>query len=116
MKGKLVAGFRRLFMYYWPAKKDLIKWNRIKKDGVFKLQCAKCLEWFREKDIQVDHITPVGKQPDLNSKSVSEYVGKLFINIDGLQILCRDCHFEKTKIDRKEIKNAKQNNNQVPKL
>ena len=48
--------------------------------------CVECLKLgkYNGKDLQVDHITPVEKRPDL------------MFDTDNLQTLCRSCHGKKT--------------------
>ena len=62
-------------------------------------KCANCSGIFRRKNIQVDHIIAVGKFIDFN-----QYIERLFCDAKGLRVLCRECHKEKTKQDRKKMK------------
>lgn len=65
----------------------------------FEYQCNECKQWFPEKNINVDHITPAGS---LNSYSdLPGFVERLFCEIDNLQCLCSKCHDQKTKQERK---------------
>jgi len=68
-------------------------------------QCNKCKNWFPDKKINVDHIIPAGTLKCAND--LPEFVEKLFCEIDGLQILCTDCHDNKTIKDNINIKNKK---------
>lgn len=62
-------------------------------------QCNKCKKWFPAKKVNVDHIIPVGT---LKCKEdLPGFVDRLFIEVDGLQVLCDKCHDEKTKSERK---------------
>lgn len=64
----------------------------------FEYQCNICKKWFPEKQINIDHIVPAGA---LNcSEDLSGFVERLFVEVDGLQILCIDCHDKKTKEER----------------
>ncbi len=58
-------------------------------------ECAGCGHWFKSTEVQVDHIEPCG-----SLKSFSEmatFAERLFIEVDGLQVLCKDgCHGKKT--------------------
>jgi len=46
--------------------------------------------------VQVDHIIPAGT----SLKGWDEFIDKLFIGEDGMQILCKPCHKVKTKKER----------------
>lgn len=46
----------------------------------------------RSKDVQVDHIEPIG-----NIENWDSYIEKLFCPASNLQVLCQDCHKIKTK-------------------
>lgn len=70
----------------------------------WEFQCNKCKEWFSDKQVNVDHIIPVGS---LNCKEdLPNFVERLFCEIDSLQVLCEDCHTTKTKEDIKNIRNG----------
>lgn len=61
----------------------------------YEYQCNVCKEWFKDKDVNVDHIIPCGS---LNSfADLPGFVERLFIESDGLQVICSGCHNEKTK-------------------
>ena len=62
-------------------------------------KCARCNNTFRKKDIQVDHIKPVGR-----FISFDKYIERLFCDTNGLQILCFRCHKLKTASDKKSFK------------
>lgn len=64
--------------------------------GIYK--CAKCLKSTRRKDINVDHIIPVGK-----FSTFDLYIERLFCDTSGLRVLCKSCHKVKTKADVKKM-------------
>ena len=65
----------------------------------FEYQCASCQNWFAEKNINVDHISPAGS---LNcAQDLPGFVERLFCEQDNLQVLCTACHDVKTKLDKK---------------
>lgn len=73
-------------------------------------RCAACGELFKDRDIQVDHITPIGYFP-LWADSLPEFlvrllvwVLRLFCDIDNLQVLCKPCHKKKTKKDLENVR------------
>jgi len=64
----------------------------------FEYQCATCKQWFQEKKINVDHISPAGS---LNcAADLPGFVERLFCEQDNLQVLCEKCHDVKTKIEK----------------
>jgi hypothetical protein len=71
----------------------------------YKYQCNKCEQWFREEDIEIDHIEEVGSF----SGDFNDYIAKLYCAQDNLQKLCISCHSIKTignarlRYSRKEI-------------
>ena len=65
-------------------------------------RCAKCGKDYIRKKVQVDHIIPVG-----TAKNMDEYVELLYCDVEGLQVLCLECHKDKTKNDKETIKKLK---------
>lgn len=68
----------------------------------FEYQCNECKNWFPEKEVNVDHIVPAGTLTSVNDLPL--FVERLFVEIDGLQVLCKNCHNLKTKNERKILK------------
>lgn len=64
----------------------------------FEYQCNQCKNWFPDKKVAVDHIIPAGELNDFND--IPGFVQRLFCEIDGLQVLCENCHSMKTKEER----------------
>ena len=64
----------------------------------FEYQCKYCEQWFPEKRVNVDHITPAGTLR--TATDLPGFVERLFCEIDGLQVLCNNCHDEKTKLEK----------------
>ena len=92
---------RRMFMRWPPkyqaledAKRDFAGKGRQK----FEYQCASCKEWFKQKDVDVDHIEPAGSL--LSFDDLPMFVNKLLPPKEGLQVLCKPCHKLKTKEER----------------
>lgn len=85
---------------FWPPIALCRKNARRKHEGSgkklkYEYQCSICKNWFFIQDIEVDHIIPVGS---LNCASdLPGFVERLFVEVDGLQVLCKKCHLEKTK-------------------
>lgn len=80
---------------YWYAMKEAEATARVSR-GLYK--CAMCLELFKRKEIQRDHIQPVvstnGEKNDFNT-----YIETLFCEPENIQILCKPCHLSKSQIE-----------------
>lgn len=59
--------------------------------------CAKCKKEFTSKDVQVDHIKPIGFD-----KTWDQFIDKLFCEKENLQVLCVPCHKKKSKEEQKK--------------
>jgi 5-methylcytosine-specific restriction endonuclease McrA len=64
----------------------------------FEYQCNICKNWFPEKNINVDHIIPAGSLNCAND--LPAFVERLFVEVEGLQLLCSTCHDKKTKQEK----------------
>lgn len=81
------------------ARRDYVGPNKKQK---YEYQCSECKAWFMEKEIQVDHIIPVG-----SLKCAEDLIGvveRLFCESEGLQVLCGACHSLKTVGDLEDIR------------
>lgn len=103
----LRAGARR-----WPPKYETLKAAQTekkinKKSGRLAQHflCGCCGGEFTSKDVQVDHIKPV-VDPTKGFKSWDSFVENLFCESNNLQVLCLDCHRQKTYQEKLEKKNA----------
>lgn len=65
----------------------------------WEFQCNHCNEWFKSKEIQVDHIKPAGSLK--RYEDLPAFVSTLFCSKDNLQVLCKECHNIKTQEERK---------------
>jgi 5-methylcytosine-specific restriction endonuclease McrA len=99
------SALRRAWVNY-PPKREFEKRNRRPYTGSDKrtkweYQCNNCKQWFKRKDVQVDHIKDVGtlrKKEDLPG-----FVERLFFVEDkDLQFLCSECHKAKNNKNRKQ--------------
>jgi hypothetical protein len=68
----------------------------------FEYQCKECNNWFPEKEIAVDHIVPAGELNDFND--LPDFCKRLFCEVDGLQVLCNNCHTIKTQLEKENRK------------
>lgn len=71
----------------------------------FEYQCNECKDWFPEKQVNVDHIIPAGTLTTL--KDLPGFVERLFVEVDGLQVLCKSCHSKKTLNEKRTKKTDK---------
>lgn len=74
----------------------------------YEYQCANCKKFYKGTQICVDHIIPVGSLT--KSYDLPHFVETLFCEIDNLQVLCIDCHDQKSLIDNKNTKDNKNGN------
>lgn len=101
---------RKRFRYWIPATRAKIKSRREYSGPLrrqkWEYQCNSCKQFYPEKEINIDHIIPVG-----SLKGPEDLVG--FIerllpeSEDAFQVLCKSCHKEKTLIDNKKMKEEK---------
>lgn len=74
-------------------------------------QCAMCLKWFPKKTkksnigVELDHIIPIGGLSSLDK--LKQWVLNAFVETDGYQKLCVNCHLKKTNEERAHLKTAK---------
>lgn len=74
------------------------KYSGPNKRQKFEYQCNCCKKWFPEKDINVDHIIPAGSLNCAND--LPAFVERLFCEVQGLQVLCSECHNIKTQKEK----------------
>ena len=60
-------------------------------------QCSICENWFKTKEVEVDHIIPAGSFTEL--EHLPEYCARLFCAVDNLRVLCKKCHLKVTNGD-----------------
>lgn len=89
---KPVAECKKLARRVYKGKNKSQKWE---------YQCSHCREWFMEKEIAVDHKIEAGSLTC--GDDLKGFVERLFVEVDGLQILCNkrldgkeSCHKIKT--------------------
>ena len=98
MEKKLVNYIKGLLRRAWGRSFQRQSALKSAKVSYGKYKCAKCRKIFRRKNIQVDHIIPVGRFKDFDT-----YIEKLFVEPIKLQVLCLGCHSIKTKKDIKSF-------------
>ena len=67
----------------------------------WEFQCKECTEWFPDKEVQIDHIVPVG-----SLRCAEDLIGfvERLTPEDGFQVLCVPCHQIKTNAEREAKK------------
>lgn len=91
----------------WKPRTDAIIAARRKYTGPNKMQkyecqCAICLDWFKQKDIAVDHY-PKEAGSILSVADIGPFAERLFSEVDNLRILCNFCHRKHTLSSSKGI-------------
>jgi 5-methylcytosine-specific restriction endonuclease McrA len=90
---KIVAAIRKVWRYS-PERRACLDAARDPHEKKL-VQCAKCLEYFNEKLVTVDHIEPC--VPVTGFVSYDAFIKALKEN--STQILCEECHSVKTKAE-----------------
>lgn len=85
---RIRSAIRMVWHWSWPRK--LCANRALGKDGFSK--CEKCKK--RAPKVFIDHIVPVGNVD-------AGFIVRLWCPSNGLQALCKKCHDEKTKEERK---------------
>lgn len=82
----------------WPPKHNKKKEQRRKSNNPklrWEYQCESCLEWFRDKEVEVNHIEEVGSLKKFDD--LPRFVERLYVSERYLELLCVPCHQKKTK-------------------
>ena len=99
--GMVRSVLRRGFRYWKPIQRAKasarIVYNGENKRRKWSYICAKCGGEFDAKGVQVDHIKPVGSLRCLDD--LPQFVANLTQEY-GYQVLCKECHKEKTNKER----------------
>ena len=102
LKKFLIWGLRKL-SYRTPMRWEVLK--AAKRVGN-EYNCAMCKKYFERKQVQVDHKEPI-IDPTTGFTSWDTYINNLFVSSDGLQVLCRPCHKDKTSKENSKRKKEK---------
>jgi len=110
-RSTIVAGLRKASMY-WKPKTQAIKnarngylvnplTHRENNAG----KCESCCNRFLEKELKADHINPVVPVEGFDNNTFlgvnwTEYIKRMFVEVEGYQVLCKECHYIKTKKER----------------
>jgi len=105
--GKIRSALRSLTRYTWQPKKTALKNAQCiaysGKRKVMLYKCAVCAGLYKAKEVEVDHIIPVG-----SLKSYTDLAGfceRLFVEDPALlRVVCEACHQEITNKSRTDSK------------
>jgi len=96
----------------WPAKFEVLsnakqgkKINESTGRMAEHYQCNVCKKSFAGKDVEVDHINPI--VPISGFISWDSFIDNLFCKLSNLQVICKDCHKKKSKLENEERKRIK---------
>lgn len=103
--GKIRSALRNAFKWWLPMKVALKNAERKSQSSNKRLKyeyhCAKCDNWFPRKEVQIDHKEGCGSLNTVHD--IPEFIIKLTAeDPDAFQILCKECHKEKTQDERKQ--------------
>lgn len=91
--------FRRLSMR-WPPRNEAMRRARIAPNTYV---CNACKGHFRNKDVQADHISPVVPvNRTHHDLTLDELAARLFVPVEEYQVLCVDCHAEKSSFENEQ--------------
>lgn|ERR1035437_460156 len=109
LKRFLIPLLRRKSLYY-PERNRALQLSRIDR-GLFR--CQNCQQGFGRKEVHVDHIQSVVSVKD-GWTTWDNYINRLFVPAEQLQVLCIACHSSKTlieqelrQINKKKVKKTK---------
>lgn len=107
----IMSAIKRCFSRSPNHREALLKAKCPRKKGPrggARYRCVECKKDFASKDVQVDHIAPVVPIGTL-SKDMSwdEMVARIFCSVSNLQVLCKECHKEKSKEENAERRSLK---------
>ena len=95
LKGYIFGSLRKIWRWY-PERRLALQLaavlGTVAKDSY---SCAKCDNIFNKKLIQVDHIDPV-INPATGFTTWDNYIERLFVKAEKLQVLCKECHKNKS--------------------
>ena len=94
----IMAGIRRAFLIHPYRLRAL---ENAKKYGN-KYTCNDCYHQFERSQVTTDHIEQVG-----SFSSWDEFIERVFVTPDKLQVLCIRCHKKKTKKEMKKLRDKK---------
>jgi len=102
-KFNFVKNALRIATYKWPYFSKALARQRLER-GLY--QCESCKGAFGPKQINRDHIEPVVAVTGWSGWT--DYINRLFVKSDGIQILCISCHENKSLVENQMRKKYNQ--------
>ena len=108
-RGYIISALRKASMW-WKPKQEVLGEARVERG---KYKCAACWEvwpkslpplpWKKRKrnNAQLDHIVPV-IDPLKWFESYDKWIERCFVEKEWWQVLCRECHYNKTQEEKKQ--------------
>lgn len=95
------SGLRQMSKRWPPTTRLIWNANRRAYKGPNKRQkweflCSSCGGWFIRRDMHCDHIVECGTLKSFSD--IATFAERLFCEVDGLRIVCEDCHEERHKL------------------
>lgn len=82
--------------YRWKPRDEAIRNSRVAR-GFYK--CAHCnVDTFKRQEVELDHVHPV-ISIESGFTNWDDFITRLFVQADGFQVLCKNCHMAKTMIE-----------------
>ena len=102
--GAIRSALRSKFKWWKPMREAKERARRAYKgDGrqKWEYQCNDCKKWYKDKEVQVDHVVPCGSLRCM--EDIAPFIERMCCErVDAYQVLCKPCHQKKTNIERKK--------------
>lgn len=101
--GFIRSSLRRASMRWAPLVKHVYERSRRENQSgnkrlKWEFRCSGCGRWYPRKEIEADHIVPVGSLT--SAEDLPGFVSRLFCEVEGLRLLCKGCHARRTARDK----------------
>lgn len=106
-RGMIVGCIKRVFSRSNKAiqARQKARSDKTGSRGGARYTCAVCGKSLPANGVQVDHISPVVPlYTTVQSMDISVLLQRLWCDDKNLQVLCKECHLRKSKLERKERK------------
>jgi hypothetical protein len=90
------SALRQKWLRYPPRYQVLAACSRRVEGKRHKVEhkCDMCNKWHKKADVEVDHIVACGSFTKF--EDLGGFAERMFCEPDGLQVLCKPCHYLKT--------------------
>ena len=101
LNGYIFGALRKIWRWY-PERKKALDNSTFDDAPIKDIQyvCNKCQAILPRDKVHIDHVNPV-IDPEHGFQTWDEYIARLFVEADGLQVLCKNCHTTKTNEENK---------------